>query len=78
LRQIVFGLEKDTKGDEIDGKINFQLYERAKKADDYGDALVSLDVEVDSKLNSKAGALRRICSTAPTKVLGAPGSSPTT
>lgn len=59
LRRIVFGLEKDTKGDEIDWKINFQLYERAKKSDAYGDPLVSLDVEVDSKLNSKAeGAAR--------------------
>ena len=54
LRRVIFGLEKDTDGDKIGWKINFQLFERDKKSDDYGDALVDLDVEVDAILQSKA------------------------
>jgi hypothetical protein len=54
LRRVIFGLEKDTQGDDIIWKINFELYERDKKSDPYGDALIDLDVEVDSKLNKKA------------------------
>jgi hypothetical protein len=54
LRRVVFGLEKDTQGDDVQWKINFELYERDKKSDPYGDPLVSLDVEVDTKLASKA------------------------
>jgi hypothetical protein len=54
LRRVIFGLEKDTQDDDILWKINFELYERAKKSDPYGDALINLDVEVDTKLNKKA------------------------
>lgn len=54
LRRIQFGLEKDTAGDMVSWKINFALFERAKKSDPYADALVTLDVAVDSKLNSRA------------------------
>jgi hypothetical protein len=54
LRRIVFGLEKDTQGTTISWKINFQLFERAKKSDAFGDAIVDLDVEVDTALNNKA------------------------
>ena len=54
LRRIQFGLEKDTEGDTVSWKINFAMFERAKKTDAYGDALVTLDVEVDTKLNSRA------------------------
>ena len=54
LRRVIFGLEKDTDGDDVTWKINFQLFERDKKTDDYGDALVTLDVEVDTKLHGKA------------------------
>jgi len=54
LRRVVFGLEKDTQGDNLIWKINFQLFERDKKTDDFGDAIVDLSVEVDSTLNSKA------------------------
>jgi len=35
-------------------KIVFQLFERAKKSDPFGDAIVDLLVEVDTKLNNKA------------------------
>jgi hypothetical protein len=54
LRRIQFGLEKDTAGDTVTWKINFALFERAKRTDPYAGALVTLDVEVDSKLNSRA------------------------
>jgi hypothetical protein len=54
LRRVIFGLEKDTQGNTIVWKINFQLFERAKKADPFGDAIVDLDVEVDSALNPQA------------------------
>lgn len=54
LRRIIFGLEKDTLSDDVIWKINFQLFERDKKSDPYGDALINLDVEVDAKLNKKA------------------------
>ena len=55
LRRVIFGLEKDaTSGTTVSWTINFQLFERAKKTDPYGDAIVTLDVEVDKALNSKA------------------------
>lgn len=54
LRRVIFGLEKDSNGDEIDWKINFQLFEREQKTDDYGDALVDLDVDVDTALQGQA------------------------
>ncbi len=54
LRRVIFGLEKDTQGDDVLWKINFQLFERDKKSDPYGDALIDLDVEVDARLNKKA------------------------
>jgi hypothetical protein len=54
LRRVIFGLEKDTQGENVIWKINFQLFERDKKSDPYGDALINLDVEVDAKLNKKA------------------------
>ena len=55
LRKVVFELEKDTddKGG-VDWKITFQLFEREKKSGDFGDPIVDLLVEVDSKLNNKA------------------------
>ena len=55
LRKVIFGLEKDaTSGNVVVWTINFQLFERAKKTDPWGDAIVTLDVEVDKALNSKA------------------------
>jgi len=55
LRRVIFGLEKDaTSGTVVVWTINFQLFERAKKSDPFGDAIVKLDVEVDKALNSKA------------------------
>ena len=54
LRRVIFGLEKDTQADDIIWKINFELFERIKKSEPYGDALIDLDVEVDTQLNKKA------------------------
>jgi hypothetical protein len=54
LRRVIFGLEKDTQGDDVLWKIDFELFERDKKSDPYGDALINLDIEVDAKLNKKA------------------------
>ena len=55
LRRVIFGLEKDaTSGTTVTWTINFQLFERAKKTDPYGDSIVTLDVEVDKALNAKA------------------------
>jgi len=54
LRRVIFGLEKDTQGTTIKWTINFQLFERQKKTDPFGDAIVAVDVEVDTALNQKA------------------------
>lgn len=57
LRRVIFGLEKDTQGTEIKWTINFQLFERQKKTDDFGDAIVDVDVEVDTDLHAKADTI---------------------
>ena len=54
LRRVTFELEKDKDGDITHWRITFQLFERAKKSDPLGDAIVDLLVEVDTKLNKKA------------------------
>lgn len=54
LRRVIFGLEKQTEGEQIHWEIEFQLFEREKKTDAYGDPLVGLLVEVDTALNSRA------------------------
>jgi hypothetical protein len=57
LRRVIFGLEKSTQGTKIKWTINFQLFERAQKTDDFGDAIVDVDVEVDTDLHSQAEAV---------------------
>lgn len=54
LRRVIFELRKTVKEDTSSWSIDFQLFERKKKADPFGDALVDLLVEVDSKLNDEA------------------------
>ena len=55
LRKVIFGLEKDaTAGTIVKWTIDFQLFERSKKTDPWGDAIVTLNVEVDKKLFPKA------------------------
>lgn|SRR5262249_37781126 len=58
LRRVSFDLEKDTADDgTVSWQITFQLFERDRKSDSFGDAIVDLLVEVDTKLNSKAEAM---------------------
>lgn len=55
LRKVIFGLEKDaTAGNVVSWQIDFQLFERSKKTDPWGDAIVTLNVQVDKKLFPKA------------------------
>ena len=54
LRRVIFGLEKDTQGSIVVWKIAFQLRERAKKTDAFGDAIVTLTVKVTKELHDKA------------------------
>lgn len=65
LRRVIFGLDKSTQGTEIKWTINFQLFERAKKTDDFGDAIVDVDVEVDTGLNDQAEAVAHQASLTP-------------
>ena len=57
LRRVIFELEKDTQGDDVQWKITFQLFERDKKSDPFDDAIVDLEVDVDTKLNKKAESM---------------------
>lgn len=56
-RRVAFSLKKDTEGDEVTWTIIFQLFERAKTSDAYGDPLVDVSVEVDQKLHKQAEAV---------------------
>lgn len=53
-RRVLFGLEKDTQGSIVIWKIDFQLFERAKKTDPFGDPVVRLSVEVQRQLHDRA------------------------
>src|SRR5437870_3777036 len=57
LRRVIFGLEKDTKGTDIEWQIHFSLFERAKRTDAFGDAIVKVDVDVHTSLNAAAEQL---------------------
>lgn len=58
LRRVSFELEKDTDDNgAVSWKITFSLFEREKKSDAFGDAIVDLEVDVDTKLNAKAAAM---------------------
>jgi hypothetical protein len=59
LRRVVFGLKKETEGEEVTWTIAFQLFEREKKTAEFGDALVDVFVEVDQKLNKQAEAIAK-------------------
>lgn len=54
LRQISFGLEKDTDGVTTDWTITFVLYERTDPSQDFGNAVVSLTVFVATPLQANA------------------------
>lgn len=57
LRRVTFELRKSIDNEAVTWTIDFQLFERAKKTDPFGDALVDLQVEVDAKLNDKAESM---------------------
>jgi len=57
LRRVIFGLEKDTKGNQVEWQIHFSLFERAKRTDDFGPAIVKVDVDVKTELHPNAEAL---------------------
>src|SRR5687768_163526 len=59
LRRVVFSLKKETEGDELTWTIVFQLFERAKKSEEFGDALVDVSVEVDQKLHKQAEGIAK-------------------
>jgi hypothetical protein len=54
LRKVVFGLEKDTQGNTVIWKIDFQLFERDKISDAFSDPIADLHVEVDHHLHPQA------------------------
>jgi hypothetical protein len=54
LRQISFGLEKDTDGVTVNWTITFTLFERTHSNKPFGDAVVSLNVFVATTLHAKA------------------------
>lgn len=56
LRQVTFGLEKDTTGTNIEWQIHFKLLERAKRTDSF-DLIVQLDVDVKTSLIPQAEAM---------------------
>jgi hypothetical protein len=57
LRQISFGLEKDTDGASVQWTITFVLCERADPCKPFGDPIVSLSVFVAPPLHAKAQAV---------------------
>lgn len=73
LRRVIFGLEKSTQGTKINWTINFQLFERAKKTDVFGDAIVDVDVEVDTDLHNQAEAVAHQNSLTPPQAAHAAG-----
>lgn len=54
LRKVIFGLEKNTQGTKVTWKINFEMFEREKKTDPFGDPIVNVEIEVDKELHPKA------------------------
>src|SRR5689334_11017183 len=56
LRQVTFGLEKDTRGSDVEWQIHFKLLERASRTDPF-DTIVTLDVDVKTSLIPQAEAM---------------------
>jgi hypothetical protein len=54
LRKVMFGLEKTTVGNKVTWKITFELFERDKKTDPFGEHIVNVEVQVDKELHPKA------------------------
>ena len=60
LREISFGLEKDTDGVSVNWTITFVLYERSDSSRSFGDPVVSLNVFVASGLHANAESAAHI------------------
>lgn len=54
LKKIIFGLDKSTEEDEERWVIEFQLLQRERKTDDFGDPLVKLSIDVTRANNTLA------------------------
>lgn len=54
LREISFGLEKDTDGTRVNWTLTFVLYERTDKNQEFGDPVVSLNVFIATNLHANA------------------------
>jgi hypothetical protein len=57
LRRVTFELRKTVENDIEKWTIGFQLFERARKTDPFGDPLVDLNVDVDVDKNDEAEAM---------------------
>jgi hypothetical protein len=56
LRRVVVGLEKTSEGDAVHWVVDFELYERVKKSDEFDDAFIQVQVELETALNKRAEA----------------------
>jgi hypothetical protein len=54
LRRVVVGLEKSSEGANVQWVVDFQLFERQKKSEEFGDAFIQVQVELETALNKKA------------------------
>lgn len=54
LKKVIFGLDKKMDARNVQWTINFQLLEREKKSDEFGDPLVKLTVDVKRSHNDLA------------------------
>jgi hypothetical protein len=54
LKRIVFGLDKTPEGEDVKWLITFEFYERDDKNDEFGEALVKLNVDVRTKNHDAA------------------------
>lgn len=56
LKKIVFGLDKSVEDDETSWAIDFQFFQRDKKSEEFGDALVKLKIDVKKTNHTAAEA----------------------
>jgi hypothetical protein len=54
LKKVIFGLDKEMDDENVHWTINFQLLEREKKSEAFGDPLVKLTVDVKKSHNELA------------------------
>lgn len=59
LRKVIFSLDKSTTDANAEWTINFQLLERDKKSDEFGDPLVKLSVTINAKNHDNAEVTAR-------------------